>query len=180
MGKIKVHPAVKAFTAISYPNETILEKVIEILKDLLGPVELMSNSYSVNTFTNYYEPEMGSETNKILVSFKYLILAETLADIKNKTNEIEQQFLDNNLRTVNIDPGYLTQAKVVLATTKDYSHRIYLGKGIFADLHLSYQDKAYRPQVWTYPDYKQKQVIEFFSRLREHLRSQEVKIFKKT
>ena len=123
---------------------------------------------------------MGAETNKIFVSFKHLISVETLADIKIKTNEIEQQFLKNNRRTVNIDPGYLTQAKVVLATTKDYSHRIYLGKGIFADLHLSYQDKLYRSQLWTYPDYKQKHVIEFFCRLREHLRKQNAKIFKKT
>ncbi len=89
-----------------------------------------------------------------------------MPEIKVKTNALEQEISGAGQRIVNIDPGYLNLSKVVLATTKDYSHRLYLGQGIFGDLHLVFINKTFQTQPWTYPDYKQPSVIEFFLKLR--------------
>ena len=78
----------------------------------------------------------------------------------------EKKFSKNSLRRINIDPGYLYASKVILASTKDYSHRIYLSGGIFAEDALYYEDKSFQSWPWTYPDYKTKGYIEFFNNLR--------------
>ena len=104
---------------------------------------------------------------KQFVSFQQLIRPEKLVDIKLWTNDVEEQFATNNKRQVNLDPGYLTTAKIVLATTKNYSHRIYLGKGIYGDIHLRYFNCKYQFFEWTYADYKQPLTIDFFNRARK-------------
>ena len=166
MGKIKLHLPVKAFAAFSYSSASDLKKASEELEDLLGPIILKSAVFSESDFTNYYEAEMGAQLNKFFAAFQTLIPAEYLVELKIKTNEIEQHFLKKGKRTVNIDPGYLTEAKVVLATTKDYSHRLYLRKGIYGDLHLRYSKKSFQAMPWTYPDYQQETALQFFNRLR--------------
>ena len=90
-----------------------------------------------------------------------------LPDIKNFTNEVEQQFANAGKRRINIDPGYVTHAQMVLATTKDYTHRIYLGKGIYADLTYICREKVFHTLEWTYPDYRKKSSLDFFQRVRE-------------
>ena len=70
-------------------------------------------------------------------------------------------------RIINIDPGYLDLSKLILASTKDYKHRIYLTKGIYAEVTLFYQDKTFCPWEWTYPDYKTGEYIEIFNRIRQ-------------
>lgn len=102
-----------------------------------------------------------------MVSFQALQMPDYLSEIKLATNYIERDFMEAGKRRVNLDPGYLTAAKLVLATTKDYSHRLYLGRGIFGDLHLRFEAGTFRPQPWTYPDYQEPFVLEFFNRVRE-------------
>ena len=87
--------------------------------------------------------------------------------LKIQTNKIEEKYSENNKRRINIDPGYVTQAKLVLATTKNYSHRIHLAKGIFGDVHLTVYKGKFKPNPWTYPDYKEKFVLEFFDNVRK-------------
>ncbi len=157
---------VKVFAAVCYSAETAGQKALEQLEELLGAIVLKSERFLESDFTNYYEAEMGATLNKYFIAFKNLMPAESLVDIKIKTNEFERKSLEKGQRTVNIDPGYLTEAKVVLATTKDYSHRLYLGRGIYGDLHLTYSKKSYRALPWTYPDYQQQTAIDFFNRLR--------------
>jgi hypothetical protein len=82
-----------------------------------------------------------------------LIGQDQLADIKLVTNALEQARAADGRRRVNIDPGYLLLERFVLATGKNYSHRIYLGRGIYADLTLIYRQGAFRALPWTYPDY---------------------------
>ncbi|MBN2365362.1 MAG: DUF4416 family protein, partial [Calditrichaeota bacterium] len=86
---------------------------------------------------------------------------------KLATNKLEEEFSDSGNRTVNIDPGYVNAAKMVLATTKDYDHRLYLERGIFGDLHMRFRQGNYHPSDWAYPDYRQSAVIAFFRNIRE-------------
>lgn len=103
--------------------------------------------------TSYYEKEMGAPLWRRMLAFRPLIEQDRLADVKLATHAMEQIRSTGGRREANIDPGYLLLERLVLATGKNYSHRIYIGRGIYADLTLIYQRNAYRALPWTYPDY---------------------------
>jgi len=168
MGTIKKPWPVKLFIGITYTRELDKKDILNnyVLSNF-GDADLMSDCYSFDQFTEYYVQEMGKNLKKMFISFKALINPGDLPGIKRRSNQIEMEMLHDGRRLLNLDPGYLTQAKIVLATTKDYSHRIYLGEGIFGDLHMYYSNKSYHPQAWTYPDYKQEKIINYFNQLRE-------------
>ena len=109
---------------------------------------------------------MGKFLQKQIISFTALLPAEKLPALKISTNEVEENFLSNGKRTINIDPGYVTAGRMVLATTKDYDHRIYLGMGIFGDVHYRFRDGHFRINEWTYPDYQQENILHYFESLR--------------
>ncbi|HOX29449.1 MAG TPA: DUF4416 family protein, partial [bacterium] len=111
------------------------------------------------------------ELKKIFFSFETLTDPARFADIKTTTNEIEQKHLQAGSRRINLDPGFLTLAKVLLATTKDNVHRIYLRDGIFAEVTLFFRKKTFTPFEWTYPDYRTEGYIEYFNNLREIYRA---------
>ena len=178
MAIIKKHQPVKGFAGITFSEAVNLEKVLEPLQLQLGRIDQMSEIFTFDPFTDFYQVEMGSPLKKVFVAFAATVQADFLPEMKHISNKLENEFLVKGNRIVNIDPGYLTQAKVVLATTKDYSHRIYLTKGIFGDLHLVYKDRSYQSQPWTYPDYQQTLVISFFNTLRESFRKQHSEIAK--
>jgi hypothetical protein len=120
-------------------------------------------------FTNYYADEMGPNLHRKFIAFENLINPKELAPAKLFTNELEAEMserLGSKRRLVNLDPGYITLSKLVLATTKDYSHRIYLGDGIFAEVTLHYANKRFNPWPWTYPDYKTEAYLRFFEAVR--------------
>lgn len=122
--------------------------------------------------TDYYRKEFGPGLLRQFISFKKLIPAERLSKIKNLTNKIERKLSNSGRRTVNIDPGYICLSKLVLASTKDYKHRIYLGGGIYAEITLIYQGKIFVPWECTYPDYRSPEYIEVFNRIREEYASE--------
>ena len=99
--------------------------------------------------------------------FREFLPQDRLADIKWQALEIEKQWAVNEKRRLNLDPGLITAERLVLATGKNFSHRIYLGKGIFADLTLIFEKGTYRPLAWTYPDYKDEWAIGMFNKIRE-------------
>jgi hypothetical protein len=71
---------------------------------------------------------------------------------------------------VNLDPGLLTPENFILATGKNFSHRVYLGNGVFADLTLVYRNGGFHPLPWTYPDYASEEVRSLLRDLRrEHM-----------
>lgn len=159
----------KLFIAILAPK-SLLEEVEKFLSATMGPLDLKSGVFPFR-FTDYYQEEMGSDLYRRFVAIENLIPQDALAEIKHRTNEIERnQFgLSGEMisrRRVNLDPGYLTPAKIVLASTKDYAHRIYLGQGIFGDLQLKYEQGAYQPLPWTFPDYRVQESLTFFAELR--------------
>jgi len=126
----------------------------------------------------YYADEMGPDLRKVLVALKEPCDPGGLADWKRETNDWEWRAAAElgsvHPRPVNLDPGYITQAKLVLATVKDRDHRLYLGDGIFAEVTLTYTGRCWVDHRWTYPDYRTPEVIEFATacrrRLRQHLR----------
>ena len=119
---------------------------------------------------------MGIDLKKQLLAFTPLMDPEELPNTKLLSNDWEREFAKiaagSIPRPINIDPGYLTEAKLVLATTKDRDHRIYLGKGIYAEITLFYHQRQWRTSRWTYPDYQQPSYFDFFSQCRDFLRQQ--------
>jgi hypothetical protein len=109
---------------------------------------------------------MGAPLFRRLFAFEKLIQQSTLAQIKVRTNQIEQHYGRDGKRSVNIDPGYLLQERFVLASGKNYSHRIYLSEGIYADLTLIYHQGRFQPLPWTYPDYADGPILGVLERIR--------------
>ncbi|MCX7927975.1 MAG: DUF4416 family protein [Candidatus Omnitrophica bacterium] len=165
MGKIGKIGKVKLFCGIIFSDNFYLEKAKRLLIRNFGIIDFESQILPFN-YTRYYEAEMGGGLKRFFVSFKKLIHPKKLAFIKRRTNLIEQKLSVGGRRSVNLDPGYLDKAKVVLASTKDYCHRIYIGKGIFAEVTLRYVHKSFQPWDWTYPDYKSKEYLSIFSDIR--------------
>ena len=140
------------------------------LKTLLRPLEIVSEVWPFDA-TDYYAAEMGQDIKRQLVSFEALVSIERLAEIKRLTNDLEARICDDlalprTARPVNLDPGYLTTGKLVLATTKDASHRLYLGQGIYAEVTLRFEHGQWRPWPWTYPDYAADTYHQFLEQVR--------------
>lgn len=142
-----------------------LVQVCSQLQDSYGPVDLVSPWFDF-AFTDYYREEMGTPLFRRMLAFRDLIAQEQLAPIKLKTNSIEKSLSISGRRSINIDPGFLLYERFVLATAKNYTHRIYIGQGIYADLTLIYQKGAYQPLPWTYPDYASSQMGGFLLQVR--------------
>jgi hypothetical protein len=137
-----------------------------------GPIALASDPFDF-TETEYYAATMGTDLKKQFLAFERLVDPATLADIKRQTNDWEAEFTalgrHPEPRPLNLDPGYVTPAKLVLASTKDHAHRIYLRDGIFAEVTLAYRQRRWHALEWTYPDYRRDDYQQFFARCREHL-----------
>ena len=166
MGKIRKHQPVKLIIGFIFQKKSVLNKVKGILEKEFGKIDFESQILAF-THTSYYEPEFGKDLKRKFIGFKYLIQPQILPKIKIITNSIEDKLSSRGLRLINIDPGYLDMAKLVLASTKDYKHRIYLGKGIYAEIALFYQNKSFTPWEWTYPDYRTADYIAIFNHIRE-------------
>lgn len=129
------------------------EELLSLLEGRFGPADLVSGDMAFDC-TPYYVPEMGEGIRRFFVAFREPVDPSLLADIKTWTNALEDRFREEGLRKVNLDPGLLSLARFLLATTKNRAHRIPLRQGIFAELTLIYEKGAFRPLPWTYPDYR--------------------------
>ena len=139
--------------------------VTEALTDAFGPVDLISPWLPFN-FTDYYKTEMGSPLYRRIFAFIPLIDQAALVDIKLATNELEKRWSKNEKRQINLDPGFVLAERLVLATGKNFAHRIYLDKGIYADLTLVFRKDRFRVLPWTYPGYRQPGMQAFFINVR--------------
>ncbi|HOH37914.1 MAG TPA: DUF4416 family protein, partial [Spirochaetota bacterium] len=165
-------PKAKLFCGFIYSDEEILDKTISLLSESYGKIILKSESFPFQ-HTCYYET-MGQNLKKVLIAFDLLIERDQMALIKIHSNEIENLFLDNGKRKINIDPGYLTLSNVYLASCKEYYHRIYIGNGIYLENEYYWSKKDYVFFEWTYPDYKTEGYLKFFKELRK-IYAQELK-----
>jgi len=146
-------------------NKDLCAPVIESLVARYDQADVISEWMPFDQ-TTYYEPEMGHPLYRRMLAFKNLIHQSQLAQIKRETNKIETALVENGKRTVNIDPGYLLMERLVLATGKNFSHRIYIGKGIYADLTLIYRRGRFESLPWTFPDYAGAQIQQYLQRVR--------------
>ena len=159
---------VKLVISIIYQNKALCEKVVPMLETQFSPLDFKSEVYSFSSFSVYYDEEMGNNLQRIFVTFSDLVSQDALAHIKSKTDLLEREFIQKGRRTINIDPGILTLKNFVLATHKDYTHRIYLHDGVYADLTLVYTNRSFQSLPWTYPDYGSPTLIQLFNTLREN------------
>ena len=142
------------------------EAILGRLEDLFGPIDRVSRWLPFD-YTDYYTREMGGPLYRRLAAFKQLIDQEQLPDIKLSTNALEADYAARGRRGVNIDPGYLLLERLVLATGKNFSHRIYLRHGIYADLTLIYRKGRFESLPWTYPDYADARLQDFLYKVRD-------------
>jgi hypothetical protein len=179
MGKILPPAPVKLFVGIIASDATLFRISEEKLSSCFGAVDLKTDAQGIPfTFTDYYDNEMGPNLKRLFLSFKKTIQPDDISAIKIKTNELEEIIAKEATlkisRPVNLDPGYLTASNIILATTKDYSHRIYIKDGIYAEITLQYRaakgaikTAGFQPMAWTYPDYCTKEYLDFFNRMRK-------------
>jgi hypothetical protein len=178
MGTIRQSTPVKLFIGVLASHPNFIPQVEQRLVEAYGPIDHRSDVIPFD-FTDYYQAEMGDIIDRVFFSFERLIEADQLPEIKRQTNRLEGE-LAPLLRTpgaavkrpVNLDPGYIEQAKVILASTKNFYHRIYLGGGIFGEVTMHFKNNTYQFFPWTYPDYQSKDYQTFFLRMRQILRSQ--------
>lgn len=167
MGIIRLPERALFFIGLLFVDNAIREKVIDIFEKKYGDIYRCSDDFPF-THTEYYTEELGENIKRQFIVFKDLIEKDTLADRKLFSNEIEDLLSKNGKRVINIDPGYLDLSKLVLASTKDFSHRMYLRNGIYAEVTCIYEHGAFQTFPWTYPDYKDVITQDFFYQIRAH------------
>lgn len=169
----KNYEKVKLFCGILYRDEDVMSAAREKLIRRLGETDLEAGPFPFD-FTSYYRGEMGDGLKRRFLSFKERISVENSYVWKVFTNEVEKEFYGGKEfpRRINLDPGYLNLSRVILFSAKDYSHRIYLGRGIFGEVTLYFEKNRFMFLPWTYPDYKTEKYLDFFMKARNIYREQ--------
>ena len=162
---------VRLFSSLFSAEKDLIDRAVDELIELFGLPEVIS-PWLMFERTRYYEKEMGWPLYRRFVTFKELISPEELVDKKLSTNKIEAKYSVADKRRINIDPGYICLERLVLATGKNYTHRIYLSRGIYADLTLVFNKGTFKPLEWSYPDYSDNESIDFFNNEREKYKNQ--------
>jgi len=153
----------------------LLDAVADRMRETYGPTDVVSDVWPFD-FTDYYAAQMGGGLLRQFLAFDRLIDPSELATIKRATNALEADFAvsetDGPARLVNIDPGYVAEGKLVLASCKDFAHRVYLTGGVFAEVTLRYVHGAWRSHDCTFPDYASGRYDAFLAAARDVLRGQ--------
>lgn len=142
----------KLIVGLFMKEKSLLAPMANELAAQFGPPDMLSPWLPFD-YTAYYEAETGAPLFRRMLTFENLIKQNFLPEIKLMTNALELKFSENGRRKINIDPGYMVHERFVLATGKNFTHRIYIGKGIYADLTLIYTKGGFQTLPWTYPDY---------------------------
>lgn len=166
MSEFKEPGPAKLIIALLYSQRELLEHLKNKLRDEFGPIDWESPEFEFN-HTRYYTEEMGEGLEKRLISFIRLISPEELSEVKIFTHQLEKELAYEGKRRINIDPGYLTLNRLVLATGKDAAHRIYLRKGVYAEVTLIYHSGSFQPLPWSYPDFRSEEVINSLNQVRK-------------
>ena len=152
MSRPKPPEPAKLIAGFFTPEKGLCTPVVRALERQFGPVDYISRWLPFD-YTHYYTAEMGGPLFRRVFSFKRLIEQDQLPRIKKYANELEHTWARNGKRRINIDPSYLLPSRFVLATGKNFAHRIYIGHSIYADLTLLYENGQFQTLPWTYPDY---------------------------
>ncbi len=174
----------KLIIGFIYNKEEIFESALAKVKERFGEVDFSTEEFSFSEeFSPYYDEELGGEGLRRILSFETLVDPSRQAEIKTFTNELEAEFSDAaGGRKVNIDPGFLSHGRLLLATTKKTGFRIPLSDGIYTELTLYYARGAWQKLPWTYRDYQSKRVQNFLTTVRkkylEQRKSAEINLIK--
>jgi hypothetical protein len=171
MGIAREPAPVKLIASLFSNDETLLSLARGALTLQWGTLDYQSDLMPFD-HTSYYTPEFGEGLVRQIVAFSTLVRPDQLADIKQTTNRLEMSWTVEGRRRVNIDPGYVSLGKLVLATTKDHAHRVYLSAGIYAEVTLQFHRKGFRPTEHTYPDYASGAYLAVFDDIRAVYASQ--------
>ncbi len=166
MGKITLRKPVKLIIGFIFEQKSAFDKSRAILIRRFGRIDFESRIMPF-TLTDYYTNEFGTGLKRVFLSFSRLIHPQRISGIKVLAQRIERRISCAGKRLVNIDPGYLDLAKLILASSKDYAHRIYLDKGIYAEITLVFRGRSFQPWDWTYPDYHSSAYLQIFNEIRQ-------------
>jgi len=169
MSPVPQPPRVKLIAAMMAANEGLIEDALSVLSQTYGAVELKGSVFPFK-YSDYYAAEMGEGLVKVFCSFTGLSEPGGIAAKKLEAMECERRFAaeGTGARRVNVDPGYVDGAKLVLATAKNAGHRVYVGSGVYAEIELIYRCGAFNPLEWTYADYREAAALEFFGKVRRN------------
>lgn len=166
---------VKLLCGMIAARDDLLDQAAHVLADTFGPIDLVSQTWPFD-LTDYYHAEMGSPLYRRLVSFRDLVPPDVLAQAKGRTNQIEADLARLHpagpRRPVNLDVGYLELGKLVLASMKNFSHRVYLAQGVYAEVTLIYRRQGWERLPWTFPDFASGRYDAFLHSVRDRLRRQ--------
>jgi hypothetical protein len=162
---------VKLIASLLTGNPALLAEVRSGLLSRFGPIDFESALLPFD-HTDYYTPEFGPSLQRQIVTFEWLVTPSELPNIKRQTNDLEWSIAAGEKRPVNIDPGYVSLGKMVLASTKDHAHRLYLGQGIYGEITLTFRRGRFCPWPWTYPDYASEQYCAMFDEIRRLYKAQ--------
>lgn len=166
----------KLIIGFIYKDKETYEKALAIMTEKFGPVDFETEEFSfTEEFSSYYDEELGGEAKRRILSFERLVNPEEQADIKTFTNAVERDFSIDGNRKVNLDPGFLSHGRLLLATTKKTGFRIPLKDGIYTELTLFYARGAWQKLPWTYRDYQSPRVQAFLTKVRRRYLEQRKK-----
>ncbi len=172
MGKTTYPQPVKLFVGMLSEEIPLFEELKERLATAFGDTDMESPVWTWS-HTDYYTREMGKDLERKFIFFERLIKPGEISGVKLGTIELERQYRnDKGGRRINLDPGYLDSARIVLASSKDFSHRIYLDKGIYAEVTLIHSGGDYRSLPYTFPDFRTERYLEVFRAAREIYKKQ--------
>jgi hypothetical protein len=166
---------VKYFLGLIYSCQISLWDLERKLQARFDFIDRKSPVLEFDSFTDYYQKEMGSKLYRTWWSLHRLQPPDKLWELKLKANQLEEEYraeAQAEGRTINIDPGYLNESRLVLASCKDFSHRVYLNQGVFAEVTMIYMGDGFQPLEWTYPDYQSPEALKYFETLKQDYRSQ--------
>ena len=170
MGTVLPPAPVQPIAGLLAATPALLDEARDALAAELAPIGL-SSAVQPWRQSDYYRAEMGADIWRQYVTFDVRMAPDQLADLKLRTNALEDRWRGAAGRAVNLDPGYLDLVRVVLASTKDAAHRVAIGAGLYAEATLHFVHGRFEPWAYTYPDYASDEAIAFFTRARERWRA---------
>jgi len=168
LSNLKIPKPANLTIGIMYKSDGDLSKTINALILKYGGIDFKSEPFNFSEISEYYDPEMGSGIKKIIISFRNLIQRELIKDVKLFSIMLEQKFTKGGNRFVNIDPGLVSLENFILTTGKNFSHRVYLEDGVFAEVTLSFSKNDINIFPWTYKDYQMKPARSALIKIREN------------
>ncbi len=160
--------AVKLIVSVFTADARLFPGVLKRLEECFGAIDVLSGPFALDT--DYYSGEIGSPLTRKVLSFSRQVSPGDLSSIKLLTNAMEGEFAEAGARKVNIDPGYIALEKLVLASCKNFSHRVYVGGGVYAEVTLMYErGKGFKTLEWTYPDYGTEEMRSLLVEIRKRL-----------